>query len=354
MNAPGSAPGDTPSPATADGLSTWLQHIASDAPSLDLFALLRHIDASAGTARLGYSHTPREDAIRLGQHPSTIFAPSTLYSIDLTGPRPRINTFTPGVFGPVGALPLHLSEYIRERLHNHGDSALADFVDLFHHRLISLFYRAWADAQATVQMDRPGLDTFSVYTGALVGMGFTGSWQRDSIADSAKLHVAGHLVRLTRNREGLQQILGHFFNTQALIHEFIPTWVPITGQEQTRLSGMHPQNQLGKGAMLGGRVWDVQSRFRLRLGPMRLHQFEHCLPPNPGNRQLRDWVRVYIGVELDWDVELLLHASEVPPATLGGGQRLGWTTWLGHRPDTPATGPRLNPEQDAMRMAARV
>jgi len=344
----------TPSSASAEGFSLWLQHIAEDPHALDLFALLRHVDANAGAARLGYSRTPHEDPVRLGQYPSTIFAPATLHSIEHDGPRPQIKTLSPGVFGPGGALPLHLSEYIRERLHNHGDSTLADFVDMFHHRFISLFYRAWADAQAVVQLDRPGLDNFSVYTGALIGMGFTGSWQRDSIADSAKLHMAGHLVRLTRNREGLQQILAHFFATEVHIDEFVPTWIPIAEPERTLLSGMRPQNQLGTGAMLGERVWDVQSRFRLRLGPMRLHQFERCLPPNPGNRQLRDWVRVYIGVELDWDVELHLHASEVPRTALGGGQRLGWTSWLGQHPrHLPASDLRLHPERDAVRMAAR-
>jgi len=334
--------------------NAWLQGLAKDAHTLDLFALLRHVDAGAGAARLGRSHTPHEDAVRLGQHPSTMFAPATLHSIDTSGALARISTFAPGVFGPNGALPLHLSEYIRERLHNHGDSTLADFVDIFHHRLISLFYRAWADAQAVVQMDRPGPDKFSLYAGALVGMGFEGSWQRDSVADSAKLHAAGHLVRLTRNPEGLEQMLGHFFRTRAGITEFVPAWIPIAAQERATLSGMRAYNQLGSGAILGGRVLDIQSRFRLRLGPMELHQFEHCLPPNLGNRQLRDWVRVYIGVELDWDVDLLLHADEVPRARLGGGQRLGWTTWCGQRKQqTPADDLRLSPEHDAVRMSAR-
>ncbi|CAB5723849.1 Uncharacterized protein conserved in bacteria [Delftia tsuruhatensis] len=329
----------------------WLEQAEAAPEKLDLFALLRHVDASRpASARLGYSQTPREDAVRLGQHPSTIFAPSTIYSVDPAGKVPRIKILSLGVFGPNGALPIHLTEYVRERLHNHGDSAPADFVDMFHHRLISLFYRAWADAQATVQLDRPGLDKFSFYAGALVGMGFEGSWERDTVPDSARLYAAGHLVRLTRNPEGLEQILGHFFRTTARITEFVPTWVPIAPGEQTTLSGMHVKNQLGGGAIAGSRVQDVQSKFRLTLGPMRLRQFESFLPPNGSNRQLRDWVRSYIGLERDWDVDLLLHADEVPQARLGASQQLGWTSWLGRRPSrTPANELRLNPEKDARR-----
>lgn len=353
---------DTPTTPTEDReaaaapmLSTWLQQAMSEPERLDLFALLRHVDATTPeVARLGYSLTPREDAVRLGQHPSTVFAPATIHQIDHSGPAPQIKILSLGVFGPNGALPIHLTEYVRERLHNYGDSAPADFVDMFHHRLISLFYRAWADAQATVQMDRPGLDKFSFFAGALVGMGFEHSWQRDSIQDSAKLYAAGHLVRLTRNPEGLERILAHFFGTPARMTEFVPSWIPIDPSEQTTLSGMHLKNQLGAGAIAGSRIRDVQSKFRLTLGPMSLEQFEQFLPPSTGNRQLRDWVRSYVGIEMDWDVDLLLRADQVPTSRLGASQRLGWTTWLGTRKSqAPANELRLNPEKDSRRVASR-
>jgi type VI secretion system protein ImpH len=45
-----------------------------------------------------------------------------------------------------------------------------------------------------------------------------------------------------------------------------------------------------------------------------------------------DWVRLYQGHELDWDLRLRLARAEVPRLTLGTQGRLGWTTWLGRRP----------------------
>jgi type VI secretion system protein ImpH len=333
-------------------LSQLVRASLPPAEALDLFALLRHLDAASTSAQLGYSQTPREDVVRLGQHPSTIFAPSTIYSVQATGHagRPRVRILSFGLFGPNGALPIHLTEYVRERLHNHGDNAMADFVDLFHHRFISLFYRAWADAQSVVQLDRPGTDKFSFYAGALVGMGFDGSWSRDTIADSGKLYAAGHLVRLTRNPEGLEKLLAHYFGTTVRLTEFLKNWISIEQSDQTRLGSMRMNNQLGVDAIAGCRVQDVQAKFRLTFGAMDIKKYESFLPPGHNNRRLRDWVRNYIGLEMDWDVQLLLRLEDVPQATLGGNTRLGWTTWIGKRKSgSPADDLRLNPESDSRR-----
>ncbi|WP_313334587.1 type VI secretion system baseplate subunit TssG [Comamonas sp.] len=322
---------------------------------IDLFALLRHVDARSAGARLGYALTPREDAVRLGQNPSTLFAPSTVYSIDTADHHAdaAVKILSFGVFGPNGGLPLHLTEYVRERLHNHGDSSPADFVDMFHHRLISLFYRAWADAQPIVQLDSPGKDKFSRYAGALVGMGFDGSWDRDSVEDSAKLYASCHLVRQTRNAEGLEQLVAHYFGTPARLTAFVSNWIAIDSQEQTRLCSSGANSQLGINAIAGAKVEDVQSRFRLTLGPMPLPLYERFLPLHRNNLRLRDWVRNYLGVEMDWDVELQLMADHVPSSALGSATRLGWTTWLGQRnPSQPANDLRLNPERDAYRMTS--
>jgi type VI secretion system protein ImpH len=84
-------------------------------------------------------------------------------------------------------------------------------------------------------------------------------------------------------------------------------------------------------AVLGSRVWDRQHKFRIHLGPLTLDQYESFLPGGTPLGKLVDWVRTYLCFELDWDVRLLLHQHEVPSVKLGGGQRLGWTSWLGRR-----------------------
>jgi type VI secretion system protein ImpH len=337
------------------GIDFAVDQLRHTPEAIDLFALLRYIEAiSAPQARLGYSQTPREDAIRLGQYPSTAFAPTTVYSIEPRGNRsaPLARILSLGLFGPNGPLPLHLTEYVRDRIRNQNDPTLVAFADIFHHRLISLFYRAWADAQPAVQMDRPDQNRFDFHVGALTDLGFASTRQRDTVEDSAKLFFTGHFVRLTRNPEGICQVLAHYFLVPARLREYIRSWIDIPSGEQTYLQGKTVRNQLNRGAIAGARVLDVQSRFRLELGPMTLQEYEQFLPGMRNNIRLRDWLRRYIGIEFRWDADLLLFAKEVPRSQLGGRQRLGWTTWLGHRSSPePARDLRLNPERDCQRFA---
>ena len=116
-----------------------------------------------------------------------------------------------GLFGPDGPLPLHLTEYARDRSRNHRDPSLQRFADIFHHRALSLFYRAWANSRPTISFDRPEDDRFALYTGALIGLGMESLRNRDAMPDLTKLHFAGHLSCQTRHAEGLASILSEFF-----------------------------------------------------------------------------------------------------------------------------------------------
>lgn len=126
-----------------------------------------------------------------------------------------------------------------------------------------------------------------------------------------------------------------------------------TEADQTRLGASKHEQRLGVDAIAGSRVQDVQAKFRIHLGPMGLEKYESFLPPHLNNRRLRDWVRNYVGIEMDWDVELTLRADEVPRASLGGGARL-WLDELDRHPKraTPANDLRLNPEKDSRRQRA--
>jgi type VI secretion system protein ImpH len=113
---------------------------------------------------------------------------------------------------------------------------------------------------------------------------------------------------------------------------------------------------LGVETVVGGRVWDRQHKFRLRLGPLTRVQYESFLPApsGAGLAALVDWVRLYLSMELDWDAQLILRREDVPPLTLGGGPRLGWTTWLGGKPRSrDAADLCLNAEALLSRIGAR-
>ncbi|MGN6666229.1 MAG: type VI secretion system baseplate subunit TssG [Trinickia sp.] len=305
--------------------------LARDARRFDFFQALRLIEqAHAEHPRLGRSLAARDDAVRLSQNPELIFHPTTLgeYVPGEHGRPGRLAVNFLGLLGPNGPLPTHLTAYARERARNANDPTLARFLDVFHHRMLSLFYRAWADAQPVVSADRPSDDRFAVYVGSLFGLGAPALHHRDGVPDSAKRHFAGVLAAPTRHADGLRLILARFFGVDVSIEPWLGHWVTLPEDACTRLGDA----RLGVSTVLGTRVWDCQHKFRIAIGPLRYTDFTRFLPGGESLMKLADWVRNYVRDPLDWDVSLHLKQDEVPAlrlqGTVAGGSRLGWNTWL--------------------------
>jgi type VI secretion system protein ImpH len=322
----------------------------------DFYQTLRRFECFYGDKpRWGEARRPIDEPIRLGQDPDLAFAPAPLawfgYEPGSTIPRLQVRLF--GLLGPNGPLPIHLTEYARERLRNAGDRTLSRFLDVFHHRFTAMFYRAWAQAQPHVNRDRPDADRFGGYVASFLGVRPAAFRHRDTVPDVARLLHAGVLMRHVRNAEGLRAILGHFFGVPVRIEQFVADWLTLSERERTYLA--REGATLGQGAVVGARVWDAQHKFRVQIGPLTLSQYESFLPGGGRLGKLVDWIRFYFSFELEWDLRLLLKAEEVPRLTLDRTRRLGWTTWLGTRPTTrDAADLCLHPEALVMRAGGSV
>jgi len=116
------------------------------------------------------------------------------------------------------------------------------------------------------------------------------------------------------------------------VEQFTLAWLELPRDQQTALSGEAGSRiTLGNGVVVGRRVRDAQSRFRIAIGPMVLDRYHDFLPGGKSLALLVDWVRNYVGFEFDWEVQLVLARDEVPGTRLGHEGFLGWTTWLGAR-----------------------
>lgn len=293
-----------------------------------VFQALRIIEAQySENPRLGESRRAREDRVRLGQEAELAFPPSTIaaFTPGAAGkPDKLINRFF-GLFGPQGPLPLHLTEYARDRLRNHRDPTLVAFADTLTHRMLSLFYRAWAMGQPAPSFDR-GEDPVAQRVAALAGYKGKSHTNRDAMPDVSKYHFAGHLGRGARNPEGLVSMLQSYFGAHVSLQQFVGSWLRLEPDDQWQMGRFA---QLGRTTSIGTRVWSRAAKFRLRIGPLKLDEYERFLPGNASLDRLRDIVRNYIGDTLDWDVQLVLKGREVPRAVLGGTTRLGHTSWIG-------------------------
>jgi len=298
----------------------------------DWFGAMRWLEArNPSFPRFGTAQRPAHEVVRISQRPSLSFAQSTLGGWSRTSQGyTRIEQMAFGLYGPNGPMPLHFTEYARERYEYDGDSVLQGFLDIFHHRFGLLFYRAWAGVQPAPSLDRREKDHFSRYVGSLIGYGESFFDENDSIPDHARRYMAGPLVRLTRNPEGLSEILRNFFACPFRIQEWMPRWLKLREEDCTRLGNEENASRLGGGAICGTSVLDRQHGFRVHVGPLTFAKYRAFLPGQTRFYQLRDWVRNYVGYEFSWDIRLVLRHDEIPSLRLGADTgMLGWTTWLG-------------------------
>ncbi|MBS0394491.1 MAG: type VI secretion system baseplate subunit TssG, partial [Proteobacteria bacterium] len=302
--------------------------------AFDFYATLRRLEcAFPDKPRWGRALRPADEPVRLGQEPSLSFAPAALAAFtpatEREPARLTVNHF--GLLGPNGPLPTHLTEHARERLLHHDDPTFVRFLDLLQHRFIALLYRAWAQGQACVSLDRPAQDGYGEHLGSLIGLGTPAVRGRGAVPDAAKLHYAGLLARRVRTAEDLETLLRDYFGVEARIEQYVGQWLKLAPAERTALG--RAGATLGSRAVLGETVWDRQHKFRIVLGPLSLADYRSFLPGGRRLAELADWVRSDLGFELEWDVQLVLRRAEVPEMRVGAGSRLGWTSWLGRRTD---------------------
>jgi type VI secretion system protein ImpH len=340
---------------TTDAWKDTLAAMADKPWDYDFFQALRRIDAhQPDKPRLGTARRPSDEPVRLGQAPEMSFAPAALHAVTPpTDGRPaRIEVRFFGLFGPNGPLPLHLTEYARNRALHEADPTFVRFADMFHHRLLLLFYRAWAQAQPAVGRDRPGDDSFADIVGSLIGVGIPQMRDRDPMPDVVKLHFAGLFTRQVRNAEGLAHLLSGYLGRTVRVEQFAGHWMPLLEDERSRLgrlvgSRRNLSAQLGAGAVAGRMVWDRQHGIRLHIGPLDRRAFESLLPDGKALPAVMALVQHYLGHEFEWDLVLGHVADQVEPSRLGRHARLGWTSWVSKpRPDPHGVaGLRLAPEQ---------
>lgn len=323
------------------GTDPPLEHVLfEEGYRFDFFQAVRVLDRLYPDRQpVGRDATPSREVVRFRSHPSLSFPPSAIHEIerreDGSGPA-RMTVAFMGLTGLLGVLPRHYTELLLERV-RHKDQTLRDFLDLFNHRLISLFYRAWEKYRFPIAYERAvsqpgGYDRFSLHLFDLIGLGTRGLRGRLEVEDKALLFYAGLLAQHPHSASVLTGLLQDYFGIPAAVTQFVGQWLPLSEANRSRLGVREGSNVLGVNAVAGSRVWDQQAKFRLRLGPLTYGEFCQFLPSGEAFARLVGLTRFYAGQEWDFDVQLILQAAEVPACRLGetGKQapRLGWSTWL--------------------------
>lgn len=304
-------------------------------------------DARAPREPVGRDRSPARESVRFRGHPSHSFPVGSIQSLkmppetaDETHDRPP-EMVTPfmGLIGPNAALPQHYTRTVIERMRS-NDFALSEFLDLLHHRALSLFFRAWDKYRVAETSDPDESDLFRQAINSLAGRGTAGLSGRLELSDELFLRYAGAFGRSRPQAVVLQSMLAANFDVPVEVRQFQGEWLYLSEEEQSSLpsfefpEGRH--NRLGDNVLIGERVWNVQSKFRLRVGPLDFASARRFLPTGDRLKPFCQLTRSYVGPEFDFDVQLVIQAQEVPRCRLGGkrshGSQLGWNTWLRGRP----------------------
>lgn len=306
--------------------------------TFDFFQALRLLERFRPEKKaVGQFTHPETEVARFRAHPSLAFPASQIQGAEWPddGPVEMTVNFM-GLTGPEGVLPNPYTSLIIER-EREGDNSLRDFLDIFNHRMISLFYRAWRKYRFDVACERGERDRFSRNLLSLLGLGTERMRDRQTISDDSLIYYSGLLAQRPRSAQALQQILSDYFDVPVAIEQFSGGWYRLDRETQCRLSEEDTDSgELGFGAVVGDEMWNQQSRVRIVLGPLSLERYSDFLPDGQSFKPLHSWVRFYSNDEWDFEVKLILAREQVPACTLGSQgvsrPQLGWVSWVKSAP----------------------
>jgi type VI secretion system protein ImpH len=236
-----------------------------------------------------------------------------------------------GLVGPLGVLPRPYTEFVQRRAME-KDTAALDFFDLFHHRILSLFYRGWQKYRIQTLHGRGELDRFRRYLLSLAGLGHKELQDRQAIPDDPLLFYTGLISQQPRSAVACENLLADYFRVPVRLEQFAGKWYRLAPDAQTQFREEGgPAEILGQGAVIGDEVWEPQARLRVVLGPLTLEQYREFLPIGSAYLPLKTLVRFYAGDEFDFELQLVLARDEAPPCQLGAEDKeaplLGWVSW---------------------------
>lgn len=288
---------------------------------------------------LGGFEDPAREAVRFTVPATLSHPPSEIAGLEAATNGPaRLSVAFLGLTGPVGVLPHHYTEITADR-RRAKDPVLGDFLDLFHHRLLSLFYRAWAKSRPPVGLEAGAGDRLGPHLDDLMGLVPLQAAPADDGIRAALRYYAGLFASTQRSADALRAMLTDYFDVPVEVVQFVGAWYPVPQSQQCRLDDDDlAASRLDGSAPVGDEIWEQQSRVRLRIGPLPWARFREFLPTGSAHAALAELTRQFGGDAYDFEVQLVLDRQDAPGTHLDADRdtpaTLGWGTWLRTRPAT--------------------
>ena len=239
-----------------------------------------------------------------------------------------------GFLGPNGTLPRHYLERIASHEMYMRDKGPRAFLDTYSNRAVALFFGAWKKYRLELHHESNGRNGFLPLLMALGGMGHATLRDRlnptgEGVLDESLAYYSGALRHRPISAIQIQKILSDYFQTQIVIQQFVGQWYSLPREHQSVLGIANAT--LGGSALAGQRVWQRDLRIALKIGPLRKKDFERFLPREVAAKALEQMLKLFVGLTIEFEVQLILHADDVGSADLSDHRtsgRLGWDTFL--------------------------
>ncbi|MBK9154977.1 MAG: type VI secretion system baseplate subunit TssG [Chloracidobacterium sp.] len=313
-----------------------LNQVLQDEPyRFDFFQAVRLLERIQPERRpVGGSAMPNQEVVRFRSRVALDFPASEIHefltSVDEKTEEERSEMVVNfmGMVGVSGVLPQPYTDIVLDRI-RHRDTAMWSFLDIFTHRAVSMFYRAWRKYRFPVGYER-GNDEFTGYLFDLAGLGTKGLRGRMDLPDESLLPYVGLIAQQPHSCNALENVLSDYFGVNAKALQFHGQWIELDPEDYTKIGKRN--SKLGESTVAGTRIWEQQSKFRVRVGPMDFEKFRAFLPNGSAYGPLRSIVRFMTGLEFDFDLQLVLGKRQVTGSILTTRAMrkpmLGWTTFL--------------------------
>lgn len=299
--------------------------LALAAERYQLFQLLRILEARSPTApRLGERGPARAEPIRLRPSTSLGFPCSqTVDVVEHSGPegtpRTTVTANITGLYGVGSPLPRSYAHQILLQDQVDTPQQERDFLDLLHHRLLSIWYRAWRQYRYEQSFQGDGSDALSR---ALLD--FLGS-SPDATADELGtepvrlLRYLGLFIGRTRPASGMETLLREELELPLRVESAPLRRVALPREQWTRLAA-GSRTSLGRDLVIGTRHLDRMTSLRLHIGPVSYQTLLALWPGGALHCRLLALCRFYLRQPLDLELYVQVPAADVARTRLGGSQ----------------------------------
>ena len=315
------------------------RRLKSGAGAPDFWAFVRAMEnARPSNPRLGKAKNPLDENVRFGQQPYLHFPPTDIAEIieggRAAGVDATIILYFFGLLGVNGPMPLEFTNYVFRRSHNHFDNTWRRFLDIIHHRFVTLYYRSYAAGQQAMSFDRKDDDPLSFIIKSLAGFSTAGS--TPDREEMLILRSVAQLSCASKNRAGLEDMLRRLFKFNLAVRDFIPSSGDIPAENRAVLGKKNAT--LGLDAQIGSAYLSITGKFEIQIGPLSFDEYRSFMLDRNGARLLIEAVSLYLDRPMDYSVVFTVRTHTIPLAQLGfdpaharwEAPQLGYTCWIGN------------------------